>query len=48
MIKPKEVRVANRGLLKAGQVAAEVSKKLGRKFSLYDNMLCYQHFNARP
>ena len=38
MIKPKEVRVANRGLLKAGQVAAEVSKKLGRKFSLYDNM----------
>jgi len=48
MIKPKEVRVANLGFLKAGQVAAQVSKKLGRKFSTYDNQLCYRHFNARP
>lgn len=48
MIKPKEVRVANLGLLKAGQVAAQISGKLGRKFSTYDNKLCYQHFNARP
>jgi hypothetical protein len=48
MIKPKEVRVANLGLLKAGQVAALISGKLGRKFSTYDNKLCYQHFNARP
>lgn len=48
MIKPKEVRVANLGLLKAGQVAVQVSKKLERKFTTYDNQLCYQHFNARP
>ena len=48
MIKPKEVRVANLGLLKAGQVTAQISGKLGKKFSTYDNQLCYQHFNARP
>lgn len=48
MIKPKEVRVANLGLLKPGQVVVEISKRLGRRFTTYDHQLCYQHFNARP
>ena len=48
MIKPKEVRVANLGFLKAGQVAAKVSTRLGKRFTTYDHQLCYQHFNVRP
>lgn len=48
MIKPKEVRVANRGLLKPTQVAQEVEAKLGKRFTLNDHVLCYKHFNVRP
>ncbi len=48
MIKPKEVQVANLGLLKPTNVAQEVSKRLGRRFTTYDHKLCYQHFNVRP
>lgn len=48
MIKPKEVRVANLNLLNPSQVASEVAKKLGRRFTTYDHQLCYRHFNARP
>lgn len=48
MIKPKEVRVANRGLLKPTQVASEVEAKLGKRFTLHDHMLCYTHFGVRP
>lgn len=48
MIKPKEVQVANRGLLKATQVAKQVATKLGKRFSHYDHKLCYEHFKIRP
>lgn len=48
MIKPKEVRVANRGLLKPTQVASQVEAKLGRRFSVNDHVLCYKHFGIRP
>lgn len=48
MIKPKEVQVANLGLLKPTNVAREVSKRLGRRFTTYDHKLCYQHFKVRP
>jgi len=48
MIKPKEVRVANRGLLKPTLVASQVAEKLGKRFTLNDHVLCYRHFNVRP
>lgn len=48
MIKPREVRVANRGLLKPTQVASQVEAKLGRRFSVNDHVLCYKHFGIRP
>ena len=48
MIKPKEVQIANRGLLKATQVANQVATKLGKRFSHYDHKLCYEHFKIRP
>jgi hypothetical protein len=48
MIKPKEVQVANLGLLKPTQVANQVATKLGKRFSTYDHKLCYEHFTIRP
>ena len=48
MIKPKEVQVANLGLLKATQVAQQVAAKLGKRFTTYDHKLCYEHFKIRP
>ena len=48
MIKPKEVQVANLGLLKATQVAQQVAAKLGKRFTTYDHKLCYEHFKTRP
>lgn len=48
MIKPKEVRVANLGLLKPSQVIIEVKAKLGKPFSIWDHKAAYEHFNARP
>lgn len=48
MIKPKEVQIANLGLLKATQVAQHVAAKLGKRFTNYDLKLCYEHFKIRP
>lgn len=48
MIKPKEVLVANLGLMKPGEVIRQVSAKLGKKFTHHSHGLCYRHFNARP
>jgi hypothetical protein len=48
MIKPKEVQVANLGNLKASKVIAQVSKQLGKPFTMFDHKSCYEHFNARP
>jgi hypothetical protein len=48
MIKPKEVQIANLGLLKATQVASQVATKLSKRFTLYDHKLCYEHFKVRP
>ena len=48
MIKPKEVQVANLGLLKPTQVARQVAAKLSRGFTTYDHKLCYEHFKTRP
>ena len=48
MIKPKEVQVANLGLLKPTQVANQVAAKLGKRFTVYDHKLCYEHFKIRP
>ncbi len=48
MIKPKEVSVANLGLLKPGQVATEVRQKTNKKFSTHHHALCYKHFGIRP
>jgi hypothetical protein len=48
MIKPKEIQVANLGLIKASAVVAQLSKRLGKKFTMYDHKSCYEHFNARP
>lgn len=48
MIKPREIQVANLGLLKATQVANEVGRGLGTRFTTYDHKLCYEHFHVRP
>jgi hypothetical protein len=48
MIKPKEVQIANLGLLKPTQVARQVATKLGKPFTAYDHTLCYEHFKIRP
>lgn len=48
MIKPKEVRVANLGLLKPTQVIAEVKLKLKKPFTIWDHKSAYEHFNVRP
>jgi hypothetical protein len=48
LIKPKEVSVANLGLLKASDVVAQVAKKLRKKFTVHTHTLCYKHFNIRP
>lgn len=48
MIKPKEVQVANLGLLKASQVIAQVAKRISKPFTMFDHKSCYEHFNARP
>jgi len=48
MIKPKEVLIANLGLLKPTQVAQQVAAKLGKRFTTYDHKLCYEHFKIRP
>jgi hypothetical protein len=48
MIKPKEVLVANLGLIKATQVAKDVAARLGKPFTNYDHKLCYEHFHIRP
>lgn len=48
MIKPKEVQIANLGLLKPTQVANKVAAKIGTQFTVYDHKLCYEHFKIRP
>jgi hypothetical protein len=48
MIKPREVQIANLGLLKATQVVQQVTAKLGKRFTIYDHKLCYEHFKTRP
>lgn len=48
MIKPKEIQIANLGLLKPTQVANKVGGWLGKRFTLYDHKLCYKHFQIRP
>ncbi len=48
MIKPKEVHIANLGLLKASEVTSQVAKKLRKKFTIHTHTLCYKHFNIRP
>ena len=48
LIKPKEVRVANVGLLKPGEVVAKVAKAIGKAFKMHHHITCYRHFNARP
>ena len=48
MIKPKEVQIANLGLLKATQVSQQVAAKIGKRFTAYDHKLCYEHFKIRP
>ena len=48
MIKPKEIQIANLGLLKATQVANAVGKGLGKRFTTYTHKLCYEHFKIRP
>lgn len=48
LIKPKDVQVANLGLLKPTQVATAVRQQLGKPFSTYDHKLCYEHFQVRP
>jgi len=48
MIKPKEVQIANRGLLKPTHVAQQVAAKVDKRFTTYDHKLCYEHFKIRP
>ena len=48
MIKPKEVQIANLGLLKATQVTNKVAARLAKRFTTYDHKLCYEHFKIRP
>ncbi len=48
MIKPKEVQVANLGLLSPTQITKQVAAKLGKRFTPYDHKLCYEHFKIRP
>jgi hypothetical protein len=48
MIKSKEVQIANVGLFKPTQVAQQVEAKLGKRFTVYDHKLCYEHFTIRP
>jgi hypothetical protein len=48
MIKPKEVQIANLGLLKPTRVAQQVAAKLGKRFTIYYHKLCYEHFKIRP
>lgn len=48
MIKPKDVRVANLGLLKPTHVITAVKARLGKPFSLWDHKAAYEYFNARP
>lgn len=48
MIKPKEIQIANLGLLKPTQVGNKVAKRLGKPFTTYDHKLCYDHFKIRP
>ena len=48
MIKPKQIPVANLGLLKPGEVVRRVKDALGCEFNMYHHQLCYRHFNARP
>lgn len=48
MIKPKEVQIANLGLLKPTQVANQVAARLGKRFTIYDHKLCHEHFKIRP
>lgn len=48
MIKPKEVRVANLGLIKPGKVVSDVAKAIGKPFKMHHHILCYRHFNVRP
>lgn len=48
LIKPKEIRVANLGLLRPTQVVSAVAGRLGRSFNHWHHGRCYLHFNARP
>lgn len=47
-IKPKEVRIANQGLLKPGEVVKKVAAAIGRPFKMHQHVKCHQHFNVRP
>jgi hypothetical protein len=48
LIKPRELLVANEGLLKPKAVVDAVARRLGKPFSQFDHKLCYQHFRVRP
>jgi len=48
LIKPKEVKVANLGLLKPSDVVTKVAKAIGKTFNMHQHVICYRHFNARP
>jgi len=48
LVKPKEVPVVNLGYLTATKVVREVVSQLGKKFTLYSHLRCYQHFGVRP
>lgn len=49
LIKPKEVPVANLGLLKPTEVAKRVAEALGKPFNAsHHHVACYRHFNVRP
>lgn len=48
LIKPKEVHVANLGLIKPGKVVSDVAKAIGKPFKMHHHILCYRHFNVRP
>lgn len=48
LIKPKEVSVINLGLMKPTEVIKQVTKRLGKKFTMHLHVKCTRHFNVRP
>lgn len=48
IIRDKQVPVANLGHLKPGEVAAKVSAKLGRPFSVHDHTTAWRYYEVRP